>query len=170
MNANDSRPARMAAAIASIGNPARSQAVARRTLGRSTGRTGAGPSRGTRMPRSTRRPISASVTPASLARPAAVRPSMPPSYAAPGSGDERSRGAPGALGRLVAALVAQAQVQLEGLEQGLELGRLPAADAGGPLHHLGHAAHGPLVGGEPVGPRGLLEGGPDRVSLVTAEP
>jgi hypothetical protein len=68
MKANDSRPARMTSAMVSIGRPARSQAVARRTFCTSVVRNGAGPSLGTRTPRSTRRPISASVTSASPAR------------------------------------------------------------------------------------------------------
>src|SRR5215218_9016528 len=165
----------MAAAIPSIGSPARSQATARRILWRSPTRKGAGPSRATRMPRSVMRPISPSVTPASSARPAAVSASasMAPSYGGAGTGrlgDQCPGGAPAGLVLLVAALLAQAQVQVQGLEHGRQLGGLPAADAGGPLHHHGHPAHGPLVGGEPVGPRGLLEGAADRVQLVRGEP
>jgi hypothetical protein len=73
MNANDSRPARIRPAMASIGSPARSQARARRTLGTSVARNGAGPSRSTRTPRPTRRPISSSVTSASPASSAGPR-------------------------------------------------------------------------------------------------
>src|SRR5215213_2538709 len=178
MNANDSWPARMAAAIPSIGSPARSQATARRIFWRSPTRNGAGPSRATRTPRAVMRPISASVTPARVARPAAVSASMAPSYggvpgrgAAPARlGDQRPGGGPAGLVLLVAALLAQAQLQVQGLEHGRELGGLPAADPGGPLHDHGHPAQGPLVGGEPVGPRGLLEGAADGVQLVRGEP
>src|SRR5215216_5640443 len=126
MNANDSRPARMAAAIPSIGSPARSQAAARRIFWRSPTRNGAGPSRATRMPRSVMRPISASLTPARVARPAPVSASMAPSYGGAPTGrdlgDERPGGGPEGLPLLVAALLTQAQVQVEGLEHGRQLG------------------------------------------------
>src|SRR4029453_4457392 len=175
MNANDSRPARMTSAMVSIGRPARSQAIARRTFWMSVARNGAGPSLGTRTPRSTMRPIWASVPSAGPAgRPSAAAPSASESMAAilsaaRGTPGEERLGDPGpgdALVALVAALLAQVQVQPEGLEQGRQLGRLPAPDAGRPLHDHGHPAQGPLVGGEPVGPRGLLEGALDRVQLV----
>src|SRR4030095_9378780 len=140
MNATDSRPARMTSAMVSIGRPARSQASARRPCWMSVARNGAGPSLGTRTPRSTMRPISASVTSASPARSAA--PSASESMAAilpagRGTPGEERLGDPGpddALVALVAALLAQVQVQPEGLEQGRQLGRLPAPDAGRPLH------------------------------------
>ena len=71
--------ARMAAAIPSIGSPACSQAVARRTFWTSVARNGPAPSLATRMPRSTRRRTSASVTPARSASPCADSPFMSPS-------------------------------------------------------------------------------------------
>src|SRR5215218_5187015 len=177
MNANDSWPARMAAAIPSIGSPARSQARARRIFWRSPTRNGAGPSRGTRTPRSVMRAISASLTPARAARPAPVSASMAPSYGGAGSawpgrrlGDHRAGGAPAGLVLAVVVRLAQAQVQVQGLEHGRQLVGLPATDPGGPLHHHRHPAQGPLVGGEPVGPRGLLQGAADGVQLVRGEP
>ena len=133
------------------------------------------------------RPISASLTPASSASSAPVSASMAAIVRPRGrlrptidgsdrrgrsgrSGQETLVAAGRRLARLVAALVAQVEVEVEGLEQAQELGRLPAADAGGPLHDHGHPAQGPVVGGEPVGLRGLLEGALDGVELVGGQP